>query len=500
MVILFQRWHWIIATTLVAALGVLVALPFLTRQYEISASLLFKLGREQVAPAVAGTAAVAAPFKRTEDVTSEAEIITSQALVEDLVKAFGTDYFLARKAPETVWEHIKDFARSVVREVRDAITEAMILVGLEKRLTPFEGVVSLLKASLQAEAVKRSDVIEVKLMMGDQKAGVDVMNKLIELYLAEHIRAFQTPGATKFLTNRVTALKAELADLEAKHRTFGSTEALWDLDEQRKSLLLQQRELRQSLARTTEDIGRVAAEIKHSAAALAGQSPEKRVSRIEQPNPVAQALQMRIVEQRTKLEHLRLVFGSDSRRIEDEQAELAQLEKLLAGQARSVMQSETFEVSAGLREAERSQVERGSRFAGLQAQEQRQREQDKYLLAELGRLDRLGEESRRLNRDISLTDQSYQLYERRLEEARIADALGVAEISNVSVIGRPTASISPVKPRAKLLFFGALGAGLLAGFGFFVLRDALRPTVHSRDKAADVLGAPPLVRLPEVRA
>ena len=164
------------------------------------------------------------------------------------------------------------------------------------------------------------------------------------------------------------------------------------------------------------------------------------------------------------------------------------------------MQSETFEVSAGLRESERAQVERGSRFAGLQAQEQRQREQDKYLLAELGRLDRLGEESRRLNRDISLTDQSYQLYERRLEEARIADALGVAEISNVSVIGRPTASISPVKPRAKLLFFGALGAGLLAGFGFFVLRDALRPTVHSRDKAADVLGAPPLVRLPEVRA
>ncbi len=499
MVILLQRWRWILASTVLAAAGVLLALPFLPRQYEISAALLFKLGREQVAPAVAGTAAVAAPYKRTEDVTSEAEIITSQALVENLVKAFGTDYFLVRKPPQTLWEQIKDVARSIVRGVREAITEVMILVGLEKRLTPFESVVSMLQGSLQAETVKRSDVIDVKLLMADQKAGIDVMSKLIDLYLAEHIRAFQTPGATKFLADRVNAMKLELSGLEVERNEFSRSSSLWDLDEQRKSLLQQQRELRQSLARSVEDIGRVSAEMRFAETTLAGLSPERRVSRVEQSNPVAQALQMRIVEQRGKLERLRLVYGADSRRIEDEETELSQLQKLLAGQAKSLTQSETFEVSEGQREAERTLADRRGRAAGLQAQEQRQREQDLLLVAELSRLDKLGERSRRLNRDMSLAEQNYQLYVRRLEEARIADALGVAEISNVSVIGRPTASISPVRPRAKLLFFGALAAGLLGSFGFFLLREALRPTVHSRDKAASILGAPALGRLPEVR-
>lgn len=499
LVILLQRWRWILASTLLAAISVLLALPFLPRQYEISAALLFKLGREQVAPAVAGTGAAATPFKRTEDVTSEAEIITSQALVENLVNAFGTDYFLAHKAPQTAWEQLKYLARSFVSTVRDAITELMILIGLEKRLTPFEGVVSALLASLHAETVKRSDVINVTLLLADQKAGIEVMNKLIELYLAEHIRAFQTPGATKFLADRVNAMKAELSGLESERSEFSRRFSLWDFDEQRKSLLLQQRELRQALARSGEDIGRVSAELRFAETSLANPSPERRVSRVAQANPVAQALQMRVVDQRGKLERLRLVYGADSRRIEDEETELSQLQKHLDDQARSMTQSETFEVSEGQREAERTLADRRGRSAGLKAQEQRQREQGLLLVAELLRLDTLGERSRRLNQDISLAEQNYQLYVRRLEEARISDALGVAEISNVSMIGRPTASISPIRPRAKLLFLGALAGGLLGSFGFLMLREALRPTVHSRDKAAAILGAPALGRLPEVR-
>jgi len=498
-VIAVQRWRWIVAIALAAGLGVLVALPFLTPQYEISAALLYKLGREQSEHALTGGPQVNAVFKRTEDVTSEAEILTSQALVEDLVKAFGADYFLARPVPTTLWQRIKATARDAVRAVRNAITELMILAGLEKRLSDFEKVVSALQSSLQAEAVKRADVVDVKLLMADPRAGVDVMNKLIELYLAAHIHAFQTPGATRFLVDRADALKAELAALEAQRLAFSERSSLWDLPEQRRSLLQQQRELQQALARTLEDSGRIGAELKHIDKLLARGEPERRVSRIEEPNPVARALQLRIVEQRSELEKLRLVYGADSRRIEDQKAELTELEKLLSDQSRSVTQRETFELSAGFREAERARVEQRTRLAGLQAQEQRQREQLRGIDAELQRLEGLGATARRIDRDMALADQNYQVVNRRLEQSRIADALDVAEISNVALIGRPTASISPVRPRAKLLLAAALAAGLLGSFGFFVLRDALRPALHSRDKAEQLLGAPVLARVPELR-
>lgn len=499
MVILVQRWRWMAAVTLFCAIGMLAALPFLTRQYEITARLLFKPGREQTPHAVVGGPSGGPAFRRTEDVTSEAEIIAGQPLIEALVSAFGPDYFLARKPPVTLWEHVKDAARTVVRWVREGISEVMILVGLEKRLTPFEKVVSLLQASLRAEPVKRADVVEISLRMPDQKAGVDVMNKLIELYVDAHIKAFKTPGATQFLVDRVGALKQELAVLEERRRKLGQEHALWDLDEQRRALLAQQRDLREAGVRTVADIGRLQAEIEQARETLAAPPKETRVSRVEQINPVVQSLSARIAEQRTRIEKLRLVFSGDSRRIADEEAELAQLEKQLSEQKRSITQSETFAVSEGYRDTERGLADKHSRLAGLHGQQRRQTAEDLRLTEQLGRLDAQAELSRQLTRELALAEQTYQLYVRRLEEARIADALDAAAISNVSVIGHPTASVKPVAPRSMLLFLGSLAAGLLGSFGFFVLRDVLRPRVHSREVAADVLGAPVLARLPEVR-
>ncbi len=499
LVILVQRWRWIAAVTLVCALGTLAALPFLTRQYEITARLLLKPGREQAPHAVVGSAAAAPAFRRTEDVTSEAEIIAGQPLIEALVRDLGPDYFLARKPAVTLWEQIKEAARSVVRWVRESISEVMILIGLEKRLTPFEKVVSLLQFSLRAEPVRRSDVVEITLRMPDQQAGIDVMSKLIELYIDAHISAFKTPGATQFLVGRVDALKQELATLEDRRRTFSQQSALWDLDEQRRALLTQQRELRQALSRTTTEIGRLEAELDQAREMLAVSPKETRVSRVEQVNPVVQSLSNRVADQRIRIEKLRLVFGADSRRIADEVAELGQLERQLSEQTRSITQSETFALSEAYRDTERGLAEKQGRLAGLNGQQQRQASEDARLTAQLNQLDGHSELARQLTRDLALAEQNYQLYVRRLEEARIADALDAAAISNVSVIGHPTASVQPVAPRSRLLFLGALAAGLLGSFGFFVVRDALRPTIHSRDQAANVLGAPVLARLPEVR-
>lgn len=485
-------------SALVAAIGVLVALPFLTPQYEIRASLLYKLGREQAPPQISGLGTGSA-FKRPEDVTSEIEIIKRQSLIENLVHAFGPDYFLARKKPETVFEHIKAFARSVVSAITDAFTEVQIFLGLEKRLTPFEKVVSALQSTIDAEAVKRADVIEVTLRAADKSAGVEVMNKLLELYLKAHIEAFKTPGATQFLIDRLDALQKEITTLESRRREFSKQQAVWDIEEQRKMLLQQQRDVQAALARTREDLGRTSAEVFQAQATLKTLPAEKRTLRIEQADPMADDIEQRLAERRVFLVRARSTFGDDSRRVQDTEAEIKDLEALLIKHKQPVTKSETFEVSAAYRETDRALLEKNNRLAGLQSASQRQIEELQRIEQALAKLELQGEEARRLQREILQSEQSYQLYARRLEESRISEALDSAEISNVSVLGPPTASISPVSPRSKLLFLGALAVGLLGSIAVFLLRDAIRPVVHSRDKAAAILGAPVLARLPEVR-
>lgn len=498
MVILLQRWRWILGATLAATIGILAALPFLTPQYEIRASLLYKLGREQAPSQVSGTTNGSA-FKRPEDVTSEIEILKRQSLIEDLVRAFGTDYFLAKKPPETFFQHLKAFARSVVTALSEAFTEVQIFLGLERRLTPFEKVVSLLQHTIEAEAVKRADVIEVSLLMPDKAAGVDVMNKLLELYLKAHIQAYRTPGATQFLTERLSALDKEIGGLEQRRRQFSQQQSVWDIEEQRKMLLLQQRDLQTALARTREDLGRTGAEVAQAQATLKTMPAEKLTSRIEQANPMAADVEQRLVERRVFLVKSKATYGDDSRRVTDTEAEIKELETLLALYKNPVTRSETFEMATGFRDTEKTLLEKTNVLAGLQSAAQRQGEELKRIEQALGRLEAQGEEARRLQREISQSEQSFQLYARRLEEARISEALDAAEISNVSLLGPPSASIRPVRPRAKLLFLGALAVGLLGSIGLFLLRDAMRPAVHSRDRAAALLGAPVLARLPEVR-
>ncbi|MEP7300047.1 MAG: Wzz/FepE/Etk N-terminal domain-containing protein [Caldimonas sp.] len=500
MVVIVQRWRWIVATTLAFGLGVLLALPFMTPAYETSASVLVKLGREQSAPPLAGSPGQGAGLKRPEDVISEIEILKSQALMEQLVNSFGIDYFYFRPAPQTLFQRVKEVARTVARAFGDAYTEVLISIGLEKRLTRFQQVVATLQASLRAEAVKRADVIDVTLLAADPKAGVEVLTRLLQIYQAEHIRVFKTPGATEFLAARVEALKVDLQKVEAERRAFGARGAVWDYDEQRKLLLQRQQEARLGLLRNQQELGRLRSEIAQAEGAMKRPAGETRMGRVEQSNPAVQAIQLRIVERRAALAKLRLNYADDSTRIRDEEAELANLEKLLAGTPALVVQSETFETDLSRRDLERGLAERNNRVPGVEALIERQLVDVQAIERELLRLDALGEESRKLQREVSLIDQSYQLFVRRLDEARISEALDAARISNVALIGPPTSSARPVRPKAMLLFLGALGAGLFGSIGLFLLRDALRPVVHSRERAVELLGVPVFGRLPEVRS
>lgn len=499
LVVVIRRWRWIVATTLAFGIGVLLALPFLTVSYQVSASLLVKLGREQVAPPVAGVNVQSAPFKRTEDVTSEIEILENKALIERLVNDLGVEYFTFTPPPQTLFQHVKAFARTVVRTVRDAWTEVLIWVGLEKRLTPFQKIVSTLQASIRTEAVRRSDVISVTLLATDPDAGKTVLKRLLELYQEEHIRVFKTPGATEFLEEKVRAAEKRLVELEERQRRFAAQGTVWDFDTQSRQLLQRRFEAQQALARTLEQRGQLEAELAQYEQAARAPAAAQRTQRIEQVNPAVQVLQGRILERRAALATIRLTFTEDSQRVRDELAQLRELEALLARTEATAVQSETFQTPLSAQDVERGLADRRNRVAGLASLAQRQSVTLAEVDAEVRRVSLLGEEARRLAREAAVAEQSFRLHQQRLDEARINEALDEARISNVALIGEPVASVRPVRPRAMLMFLAALGAGLFGSIAVFLLRDALRPVVHSRDRAAEVLGVPVLVRLPEVR-
>ena len=64
-----------------------------------------------------------------------------------------------------------------------------------------------------------------------------------------------------------------------------------------------------------------------------------------------------------------------------------------------------------------------------------------------------------LVRAVKTLEENYQLYSRKSEESRIADALDRQKIANITVVEPPEVPTSPV-PRSNALLIGAILLGL----------------------------------------
>lgn len=497
---LIKRRLLIGAGTLIGVVGAVGALLLITPRYEVSASLLLRLARE-VKPAVAtGTAGQTFQAVRPEDIASEIEILRSQFLIEKVVQFFGENLFLAEPGPQTFTQRVKAVIRSVAGAVRTAGQEIMIRIGLSRRLTPGEQAVLAVQGGLIVEPVPRSDVIRIRLGTPDPNVGIKVAGKLIDFYLEEHIAAHKTQKARTFLEEQTETTRRALAGHEASRAAFKRSKSVASLDEERKLLLGQRKDMAAALDTTQADASQVAAEIKDIDRKRAELSPDLRLSTTSQRNPLIDILRTRLVTLEGRREELRGKYSDDSRIVSDLDREIEDVRRSLAAEGPYVTQSVTSGVNSTVQTLERELIAKRGTLQGLQARLSTLTQQLAALNAEIRAIELADVELRRLERELVLAEQNYTLYTKNLEEARISEALDIAKISNVVVIAPPTASLVPVWPPKLMVLVGGLLVGLGGAITVAFALEAFRPTVRSRADVAEVLGVPVLASIPDPRA
>jgi uncharacterized protein involved in exopolysaccharide biosynthesis len=100
-----------------------------------------------------------------------------------------------------------------------------------------------------------------------------------------------------------------------------------------------------------------------------------------------------------------------------------------------------------------------------------------------------------LLRGMKTAEESYLLYARKSEEARITDALDERGIVNVAIAEPPVAPVFPKHSPWVVLFLGAL-AGVFAGIGMAFAVDSLDPAFRTPEEVVEYLRAPVLASLP----
>lgn len=481
----------VVAATLITFFG--------PQAYRSESKLLVRLGRENVAldptATLGESATVTVPLSREDELNSEIVMLGSRVLLEQVVDAIGAEAIL--EEDEALSPDAQEQGESPVETT--ASFSLAWLGSFGPPLTARDRAVHKLQKMIDVEAVKKSDVIEVRCDTASPALSQKIISKLVDFYLDQHIRMNRTAGSRAFFDDQLERLRADLEKSEDELRDLKSETGLASPDDQRKLIVERIGRLEDQWLEAQSEASASRAQVDLLKKQLAGQQ-ETQVTALTVgfANDAADLMQQQLYALQLKYHELLAKYT-------DEHPAVAQVRQQLE-KAQAVWDRE---------ERSRSQVTTGPNRAheemklALLAQEpilasfeakaeilskQLKREQDE--LAELNANDT---RVARLQREVELKDEDYRKYAGHLEQAKIDQELELQRISNVNVLQPATYQPKPVRPHKLLNLALGLLIGLFGSAGLAVAAEGLDHSLQSPEDIENKLELPALASIPRLR-
>ncbi|MBE9125344.1 MULTISPECIES: GumC family protein [unclassified Coleofasciculus] len=451
--VLKRRWLAVVGGV---GVGVVLAGLVVSREvpvYKAGGTLLFKMDRSD---SLTGLTNDLGEFdklaQKSDPIVTEAEVIQSRPLAEKTVAALN----------------LRD-------EEGNPLPPEKILGGLDVK--PLPG----------------TDVMQISYKSTDPELAAAVVNKLIDVYLANDIlinRAKAT-AAREFISKQLPLVKENVTRADAELRQFKEQNKVVDLQQEAQQTVEVASSLEQNIAQTQARLADSAARSEalrdqvglNSEAAVA-------LSSLSQSAGVQQVL-TELQKVQTQLAVERSRFQEEAPTIknlrEQEERLKSLLEERIAPTLGSQQQVPTDNLQIGkIREdlAEKfvsSEVDR----SGL---EQQLRVLRKTLTAYKQRstvLPRLEESQKELERRVTAAQSTYELLLQKLEEARLVENQNVG---NVRVISEAVVPKKPAASKKKLILAAGGVAGFLLGIAAAFLLDLIDTSVKTVKEAKELFG------------
>ncbi|MGC1402208.1 MAG: GNVR domain-containing protein [Thermodesulfobacteriota bacterium] len=459
--ILFKRKVAILTIFLATVITVTAGSFLMSPTYEAKSSLLVKFGREFIYRPEVGDKAPMIAFNQEEAVNSEINILTSQDIIEKVIKTIN----LENMYPDLV-------------------------KNPPSRMTPMEAAVIAFQKKLTAEGIKKSSVIEVSFQHKDPKVAARAVNLLVDFFKAKHLLVH---GGTEsnFLESQTDLYDQELKNSENRLEAYKQKNLVFSLDEQRSLLLKQRTDLDTTLKDTRNRIDEQGKKL----ASLRGQMKKILADKDYYTQTERDKI---IVEARAKLLTLQLSEQDLASKYPDNNRVLVNVRKeiqIIRDFLREQEEAIGGKVKTGnpvYQEAEKEAIKAEAEVASLRAKAATLLLQINHLDMEIKTLDLRGKELKDLNREVSTNEMNYKTYKEKKEEARISDEMNRQKLANISVIQAAVVPSNPVKPKKVLNILLSIILGAVSGLGFAFFSEYLGQGISTPEAAEEKLGLPVL--------
>jgi len=455
------------------ALAVAILYALLGSGYEAKMKVLVRRGRANAPVTVEANA----PMDLTrmditeEELNSEVELLRDDEVLRTVVQETGIggrDWFHFLRLGEGNAERVERQARQLAKK-------------------------------LKVEAVKKTNLIEVKYSADNPQTAANVLQSVEKAYLEKHMEVHRPSGEFRFFELQTSESRRQLEEAKRKLTDFTAKQGVVAAAEQR-DLALQKlsavdADYRQTRIDATEAQQRVW-ELEAQLRTL----PERTTTQIRvADNPdLLKALKATLLDLQLKRTGLLTKFEPSHRLVREVEQQIAQAEATIASENGLPLKDETTDKNTQYEWAKSELQKNQVQLKALQAREAATVRQE---VAYQSMARHFGEDA--ITQDDLLSsekaaEENYLLYVKKQEEARMDDALDARGIVNVAIAEHPVAPALPLWSTAAVLAIGLAAAGA-AGTGATFAADYLDPAFRTPDDVLAYLNSPVLASLPRGR-
>jgi uncharacterized protein involved in exopolysaccharide biosynthesis len=434
-------------------------------RYESHFKVLLRRGR--LDPIVSSQPASAMDFTRPgiteEELNSEVELLRDEDLLKQVVKMAG---LVPADTPDL------------------------------KRPAEIEHAVRKLSCRLDVEALKKSNLIQVRYKDTNPERAARILSALSTLYVQRHTNLQRPPGEIQFFDQQTAEYEKRLHRSEAELVHFTRAQGVVSAALER-DIALQKlgeadaayRQIDQDRVETERRIASLREQLKSF--------PSRSVTlKRWADNPeVLEKMKTHLLELLLKRTELISRFEPSYRLVQEVEREIAEARASIAAEALTPVRDETTDKDPNYEwarmEMEKAQVQ----WDGLRARQSDASTQVASLRTFAQQMQSDSVDQQDLMRTAKAAEDNYLLYLRKREEARIGDALDEHRILNVAIVEAP---VAPALPAHSVLLYFLLAFGLAMAFsvGVGFTTEYFDPTIRTPDEAHGLLGVPVLAWLP----
>jgi uncharacterized protein involved in exopolysaccharide biosynthesis len=363
--------------------------------------------------------------------------------------------------------------------------------------------VGVLRGMLSVGPTPQSNVIAIELFARNPQKGQEILATVVDVYLDRHAQVHRSKGATEFFQNELVQQRVRVRQAETILADFVDRERIVVPEDQIRWAVKDATRFRDVLRTQSNKINVAERNIAVMKKQLADQ-PERIFADSERVNPEAQLLTTKIGELEAKRANAKQLYTDEDRTVSDIDGELAILkgrlmlakasagipgrERMTANPIREVLQQEILH-------HERNLYDLQERVKSLPSFLDNWRDENEEAAVQLRKKTI---ELASLEQDVSAARETYRLFERKQDEARISEALDKEGIVNVSVLDPASLATKPFNEMSPIMVLAALIAGIGLGVGSAVGIEFLGRTFKLEEQVEQHLELPVFAVIPDI--